>query len=377
MSSSSSIRVALVSTAPEGQPGSMRRYADIAAHALSATDLPVRVSRPELAAPLPGLSRFSRKGISKLHHLTVAANALIRGCGGADILHLVDASHAYVALLLPRMPTVATSHDVIPFLQSCGRFPQARPGHFATWLIRRSIDGLRRVDRIISVSHHTKADLVASAGIDPQRIRVVHSAIFPAMVEAARREPAVPWPERRGSPHAYILSVGNNAFYKNRAGVLRIFARVRAQADVRLKMVGPRPTPEIDAVVRDLALDSHVDLVVDPDDGLMIRLYRGACLFLFPSLYEGFGWPPLEAMALGCPVVCSSAASLPEVADHAALMGPAEDEDQLARHCATVLQSPELAAELARKGQTRAARFSAEAMAQGLVSTYREVLARA
>ena len=125
-----------------------------------------------------------------------------------------------------------------------------------------------------------------------------------------------------------------------------------------------------------LGLAEQVRFVVDPDDSTLAALYSGACLFVFPSLYEGFGWPPLEAMAYGCPVVCSSAASLPEVVGDAALQCAAEDEEGMARLCLDVLGDPSLAQRLVERGRARAEHFSLEHMASALLGVYQTVLSR-
>jgi len=127
-------------------------------------------------------------------------------------------------------------------------------------------------------------------------------------------------------------------------------------------------------MVRRSRLERHVDFVVQPDDVQLADLYRGACLLLFPSLYEGFGLPPLEAMAFGCPVVCSSAASLPEVVGRAALTCPPDDEEQMAGNCERILEDPALAERLIELGHRRARKFTLKRMAQGLLDAYAEAL---
>jgi len=117
-----------------------------------------------------------------------------------------------------------------------------------------------------------------------------------------------------------------------------------------------------------------VSFIVEPDDAELFDLYGKACLFLFPSLYEGFGWPPLEAMAFGCPVVCSNAASLPEVVDDAALTCGPEDEKKMAENCLTVLQDASIANRLIERGYSRVKMFSLEQMGRQVMEVYGKVL---
>jgi glycosyltransferase involved in cell wall biosynthesis len=135
-------------------------------------------------------------------------------------------------------------------------------------------------------------------------------------------------------------------------------------------MAGPRPTPELLKTVRELKLAEDVEFVVEPNDDKISELYLNASLFLFPSLYEGFGWPPLEAMVCGCPVVCSSAASLPEVVGDAAIKCPVDNYDLMTKNCIAVLEDADLANELVQKGFAQARKFSLERMGRELMSVY-------
>jgi glycosyltransferase involved in cell wall biosynthesis len=168
--------------------------------------------------------------------------------------------------------------------------------------------------------------------------------------------------------------VGNNGHYKNREGVLRIFSQIRKVRESRLVMAGAPLSPQMMRLVDELGLGECVDCVADVDDAALCELYRKASVLLFPSIYEGFGWPPLEAMACGCPVVCSSEASLPEVVGDAALMAPADDEGQLATLCLSVLTDTVLAESLIEKGRKHARQFTTERMGNQLVEMYEHVL---
>jgi glycosyltransferase involved in cell wall biosynthesis len=123
-------------------------------------------------------------------------------------------------------------------------------------------------------------------------------------------------------------------------------------------------------IANDLGISRRVTFIVNPNDEELADLYRYASLFLFPSLYEGFGWPPLEAMAFGCPVVCSSAASLPEVVGEAALTCPPEDEKQMAENCVRVLHDASVANHLIELGYEQIEKFSVERMGRQLMGVY-------
>ena len=267
---------------------------------------------------------------------------------------------------------MVTSHDLIPLLQARQYFSVKSPGILAKWIIKQGIRGLQSSDRVVSVSHHTKADLVREANVDKEKIRVIPLPINDNLRALSYTLPHKSWIDRTKKPDAYILHVGNNGFYKNREGVIRVFSRIHDQMNVYLKMVGPPPGKNLLSLCRNLGVSRAVDFLIGPDDFLMADLYRSASLFLFPSHYEGFGWPPLEAMAFGCPVVCSDAASLPEVVGDAAIMCLAEDEEKMAMNALSVLNDRTTAEELISRGYEQVRKFSAEKMVQELRDLYHE-----
>jgi glycosyltransferase involved in cell wall biosynthesis len=293
---------------------------------------------------------------------------------GADIFHIVDGSQALLARWLSHSISLATSHDLIPLLQMMGKFGNGPPRLSGRWVIRHSIKGLHTVRHVISDSYSTAEDLHIIANVDPFKISVIHPAVPPEIASKANSFPILPWSDRRKSQKAYVLHIGNNAFYKNQVGVLRIFAHILDACDVRLRMVVTSHVSMLKQMVNDLGISDRVTFVVNPDDEELAALYRHASLFLFPSLYEGFGWPPLEAMAFGCPVVCSSAASLPEVVGDAALTCRPEDEKQMAENCVRVLQDASVANHLIELGYEQIKKFSVELMGRQLMGVYERLL---
>ncbi|MFC1605464.1 glycosyltransferase family 4 protein [Pseudomonadota bacterium] len=380
-----SIKVLLVVTHPPGLKGSMARFADLVETALSTTpDLApeLSISRMNLAFPWHPALWMPARIQTWLNHLWLMVFARWRmGRSGADLVHLLDGSYGYLLKNFTRIPAIATVHDLIPLLQQDGRFGANRSSVFARKVIRDARLGLRNCVHLLAVSANTAQDLAAFDVADCDNVTVVPSALAPSLTalsvssqERLGRECLGSNPSREPP---YILHVGNNGCYKNRKGVIRIFARVRQELKLRLVMAGPAPTDSIYSLVRDLLLEEFVDFVVTPDDSRLVELYENASVFLFPSLYEGFGWPPLEAMACGCPVVCSSAGSLPEVVGDAALTASAENEEQLADHCLAVLTDAGLASVMIGKGLEWSSQFSVERMRGDLERAYHAALSRA
>jgi glycosyltransferase involved in cell wall biosynthesis len=135
-------------------------------------------------------------------------------------------------------------------------------------------------------------------------------------------------------------------------------------------LAGSAPDVALRSAVARHGLESRVEIVVDPEDGDLAKLYREASVLLFPSLYEGFGWPPLEAMRYGCPVVCSNVASLPEVVDDAALLCNPADTDECAAALLRVLNDEMLAKQLVERGYRNLSRFGSREFALGLSRLY-------
>jgi glycosyltransferase involved in cell wall biosynthesis/GT2 family glycosyltransferase len=366
--------IVLVNTAAPDRPnGSMVRYGGMVRKALEqfARDAYI-VEELNLAPTQVWLSHFPRSLRTPIRYLCIAINARRRLTKPRDcILHLLDGSHAYLLGLVGNIPgpLVITVHDMIPSLSLLGGLGPDRPGKVGAWVVRRSIENLARADAWVAVSGNTRDDLVRIAGAEPGRVHVVHHAVILPREAASADLP------RSTAP--YVLHVaGNNTFYKNRQGVVAIFQIIRQSEAVALKLVGAPPDADLLKQVEASGLGSAIEFLPNISEPELSVLYRNAAFLLFPSLYEGFGWPPLEAMAQGCPVVCSNAGPLPEIVGAAALVAPPTELAALANHGLRLLRDPDLRQRMVAAGFQQARRFTLEAMAQGLVEAYRAAEAR-
>jgi len=224
------------------------------------------------------------------------------------------------------------------------------------------------------VSRATKRDLVQHLGIPEERISVVYEGIDHRLLKPT---------SRRLTQYPYLLFVGSEHPRKNFARLLRAFTRLKRERefkDLKLLKVGKAGGPEAEfrkhtlQVINELNILGDVvftDYVAEED---LPAYYSGAECFILPSLYEGFGFPPLEAMACGCPVIVSNVTSLPEIAGEAAIKVDPYDINEIAGALRQVLTDVNLRQELISKGLERAGQFSWEKTARGTLEVYESVV---
>ncbi len=283
-----------------------------------------------------------------------------------------------VPLLMIR-PYVVTIHDMANLMYEEGR------SDFRMQLRRIRFDrGLKRASRIIAVSEATKRDVERQLNVPPDRIRKVYNAPDPGFLNrtsSAGSESQLRIMERYQINYPFLLYAGNIRRHKNVPRLVEAFAVVRDQLashpvykDLRLVIIGD--TISQFPAVRQAVIKSRVEQVVRflgfvPFETLRC-FYEFAAAFVFPSRYEGFGLPPLEAMACGTPVVTSNVSSLPEVVGDAAVLVNPENVFDIARGIRDVLLNENLRNELIRRGREQVARFSWERTARQVLEIYQE-----
>lgn len=267
----------------------------------------------------------------------------------------------------PGLPTVLTVYDLIPL-----RYPEhstARARLLIRWMTRLA---LRNARHVIAISEFTRRDFMAEFGLPPERITAIPLAADPCFkpqppeaVAALRR--------KYNLPERFALYLGSNKPHKNLVRLVEAWriANSRWQmADGRLVIAGAWDERYPEARRRAQGLRNIHWLGPMPEADLP-ALYSAADVFVFPSLYEGFGLPVLEAMACGAPVVCADRSSLPEVAGDAALLIDPLDVSDLARVLARLWAAPAWQAELRQRGLAQARRFSWQVTAQQTLIHYR------
>ncbi len=290
-----------------------------------------------------------------------------RAGSGVDLVH----SLASTAPLWGRFRRVVTVHDLI-----YARFPEAHAGFRDKGMRVLVPQAVRRSDRVIADSQSTREDLVGLLGVDPQRIDVV-----PLGLGAVRREEPLPEAETRArfdlGTRRVLLSLSAKRPHKNVLALIGALARIAPEERPLLVVPGYSTEHELELRARADTLGVADDVrfpawVSTPD---LEGLWSIAHAFVFPSLYEGFGLPVLEAMARGIPVACSNTSSLPEVAGDAALLFDPHDEAAIATALQRLLGDHVLAADLRTRGLERVREFTWERTARLTLESYTRALA--
>ena len=282
---------------------------------------------------------------------------------------------SYNKYLPRRGPIVVTIHDVTPFL-----FPDQQPKEwFRRYkLLRRFRRGASRADLILSDSEFTRHEITRRLRVPSRRIRVA----WLGADDFAPGDPAAAAEQVRGLgvEGPYILYVGGHEERKNLARLVRAFAllRTRCGLDCRLVLAGPVPAlpVEVGALLDDEGVRDAAHYFGNVTDQTLQALYRAARVLAYPSVYEGFGLPILEAMASATPVVAASASCLPEVAGDAALYFDPRSADELAERLRLAVTDEPLRRQLIARGVVRAAQFRWEETARITLEAFGTVVGR-
>ena len=285
---------------------------------------------------------------------------------------LFHAPH-YVLPPLVRCRSVVTIHDCIHLM-----FPQYLPNRFAHGYARASIGlAARRATRVMTVSESSKRDILRFVDTQPEKIAVIHNAYDERFGVEPREEDVVRVRERYQLHDEFVLYAGNVKPHKNLERLIDAFQLVRSRGldHLKLVLIGDdisRYTALRRAVHRH-QLHKYVRFLGYLPEETLAVMYRLAGVFVFPSLYEGFGLPPLEAMASGTPVVTSNVSSLPEVAGNAAELVDPYDTRSIADGIHRVLTDEGLRTDLRRRGLARAHQFSWESSVRRVREIYGQV----
>jgi len=288
-------------------------------------------------------------------------------------LDLYHATH-YVLPAVVSSRVVVTIHDIIHLL-----YPEFLPNRLAFLYARRMIHrSLTRGDRIIAVSQNTRADLMQHFEVDGRKIEVIYNGVEEVFRRRLPEEEIERWLRSLGISRPYLLFVGNPKPHKNLDTVVQAYGRARRLApfDAPLVCVGNRSGSEFKIRQRaeHLGLGDQVRLLGHVAQEALPAVYQGATLFLYPTLYEGFGLPVIEAMASGVAVITSNTSALREIAQSYAHLVDPLDIPAMAKAIAQCMSDTEHRTALARLGLRRAQDFRWDKAARQTLGVYRSVL---
>ena len=290
----------------------------------------------------------------------------------ADIFHISEHGYAQLIGHVPPQRTVVTVHDLIPLLRHRGCIPGVLPGR-RPWLAEYSLKNLARAAHIISISENTKKDLIHFCQCDEQKISVIHPGVSDFIgydVNQQKARQILGLPEQSTK---LILICGQD-FYKNLQTSVTVFEKLcKRQDNLMLVHLGKNSDHWSKIKARCRNPEKILELF-DLTSEQVNMLYKAVDCVLFPSWYEGFGLPPLEAMAAGTPAVTSRSASLPEAVGFCSLSAEPGDVDGLADQVSKLLNDPDQRALIVKDGLKHAAQFSWQACVRKTAQVYDGVI---
>ena len=327
---------------------------------------PVDPSRVVLPGPLLGPQRYAARYFFYPLRLRREARR-------ADLVHILDHAYAHMLTSARRRPVIVTVHDLMPVIVLRSPTDGWRQG-VRNRFLRTTMKALRQADAYIVGNEWLKRELATWLG-DDRKIRVVPFGVDRAFFNEAPGARARGRNEWRIPDDAFVvLHVGSTVERKNVPLVLQTLARLRAEGDAYLLQVGGRFTGDQEQLIERLGLRPWVRSVPAADETTLRRAYRTADVLLFPSIYEGIGFPVLEAFASGLPVVTSGAGALKEVGGDAAVVVEGRDPAGYVAALEALSEDPDHRDALIGRGFVRARQFTWQKTAEGTAEVYRELI---
>ncbi|MBN1314033.1 MAG: glycosyltransferase family 4 protein [Anaerolineales bacterium] len=368
---------------PRQYPNSMDRYADRLGISLRGDIAPPGWSFVDLIPKVRNGSKNARghngKGKDIFDRfLGYPVQALF---SQADIYHVIDHGYAHLAYPLYRRKLVITCNDLMTLRMAEGSIPGANVSRLSLAKFQGIVSGLWLADRIIAISKSTKDDLIHFLGMPEEKISVIYMGVDEQFGPIHSAEKIAAFRNALGIPPGskVVMHVSGVTPYKNIEGVLRTVAAINHDFGIPtcLLRAGGALTEDHWRTASALGIKQFIHEAGHLTDAELILAYNLSDVLLFPSWWEGFGLPPLEAMSCGTPVVVSNRASLPEVVGDAGIMVPADNHVEMALAIRRIFEQEELRKALIHKGFARAAQFTWRNTAAETLKLYENVWANA
>lgn len=355
---------------------SMDRFASLLEISLSKFGHQVRVIRP-----IPYFGRLGlfphllKKWFGYIDKLILFPSQLRQALSWADVVHICDPGNAVYIKYLANIPHVVTCHDLLAVRSGLGEFPEYKTGWTGKQLQEMMMKGLNQAQKVVCVSEQSKSDLLRLSTLSESGVSLIYMGLnypYSAMtiIEAKQRLEVLGIPQNC----QFILHVGGNFWYKNRLGVLEIFYQLMLklkEPDFYLVMVGKPMTEEMHQFINMHNMSQKVIELVNIDNENLRSLYSSATALLFPSLYEGFGWPIIEAQACGCPVFTSNRPPMNDVGGEAAIYIQPDKPEKAAEK---IIDYFYILEQYKIKGFVNCQRFQVETMISQYIEIYEQVI---
>ena len=293
-----------------------------------------------------------------------------------DVNHIADHVHAYLVRHLEPQRTIVTCHDLTTYVHPENVTSRSLFPSITRRVFQHSVDVLHKAAYVIAVSENTKKDILTYSRCAPEQVRVIHHGVDAIFRENRDWQKVLAFRKRFAQDGSrLLLHVGLTTPYKNIESILRVVHVLLKDMgqNVRLIKVGQEFTASQKRLIKDLGLNDRVEYLGKLESSELVVSYQSCDVLLFPSIYEGFGWPPLEAMSCGTPVVTSTTGSIPEVVGDAAILEEPTDVGKLAYAVASILNNEELRKSLIAAGLQRAKLFTWQRSVSQLLQVYEDV----
>ncbi|MGA2569220.1 MAG: glycosyltransferase family 1 protein [Terracidiphilus sp.] len=353
---------------------SIKIWANALLRGLLQQGIDARIISPK---PVFGTLKRSSGGLGKwlgyIDRFIIFPRVLRSAAARADVVHICDHGSAMYVLSVKDKPVLVTLNDMLAVRGAIGEIPDCPASFFGRRMQHWIRQGLSRADLVVCVSKYTMNDAHRLLMGNRRRCVIPNGLTYPFQPldssEVDRRLAGL-----TAIQEPFVLHVGSNLARKNRDGILRIFAQAAEKTNLQMVFAGEALSPDLVRLAKELKVHDRIVQVVGPKVEILEALYNRAVALLFPSRYEGFGVPPIEAQACGCPVVASDIPPHAEVLGQSAALRPLDDEAGMAEEILRLATDREYREETRQRGfENVRTRYRSERMTRAYVALYREL----